>query len=313
MVDVSVIIPTHNRCEILQLCLRELAQQTYPIEKFEVIVVADGCSDNTVQYLEGNISPLTIKVLIRPGNGPAAARNAGARIARSDLFLFIDDDVIPGVNLLQSHVDVHKQNNNVVAVGPYIPPKPGRSDYFLTETYEFWQELFKQMETADGVARFQFVLGGNLSISKTFFDDVAGFNETLKVMEDGELGYRLLKNGAKFCYAKEASAMHMNTTDINKAVHRKFDEGKTSSYLLALHPGIQLSLLEKKTRAVKLAALAIRPGPDTIAHTAQLTLMIFQFLKWRSFWVTSYSFIMDFSFARGVSCAHSEVKSKSAI
>jgi glycosyltransferase involved in cell wall biosynthesis len=48
---VSVIIPTHNRQMYLRLTLDALARQTYSVDRFEVVVVLDGCSDGSVEML----------------------------------------------------------------------------------------------------------------------------------------------------------------------------------------------------------------------------------------------------------------------
>ncbi len=49
---ISIIIPTYNRKELLQRCLNSIMHQDYPKDKYEIIVIDDGSSDETKEYLE---------------------------------------------------------------------------------------------------------------------------------------------------------------------------------------------------------------------------------------------------------------------
>lgn len=84
----SVIIPTHDRLELLKKAVQSVRQQSFP--DFEIIVVDDGSKDGTSDWLVANESWLHG---IRQSNkGPGAARNAGARVARGEYLAFLDSD-----------------------------------------------------------------------------------------------------------------------------------------------------------------------------------------------------------------------------
>jgi glycosyltransferase involved in cell wall biosynthesis len=96
---VSIVIPTHNRALQLRQTLSALAAQTFPHALMEVIVVADGCSDDTLRLMRENtrlyrqgIGGL-LRTFEQPELGPAAARNLGARHAAGRILIFLDDDV----------------------------------------------------------------------------------------------------------------------------------------------------------------------------------------------------------------------------
>jgi len=79
----SVVIPTHDRRDSLLRLLAALEAGTLPPARFEVIVVADGCSDDTVQAAGAAPFSFPVKVLaMHPARGAAAARNLGATEAR---------------------------------------------------------------------------------------------------------------------------------------------------------------------------------------------------------------------------------------
>ena len=86
----TIIIPTHNRPELLRRTLRSLAEQTY--KDFKVIII-----DDSSNYLPPYDEFLKLKnqyiYILRSGvNGPAESRNMGMAIADSEYILFLDDD-----------------------------------------------------------------------------------------------------------------------------------------------------------------------------------------------------------------------------
>src|SRR5688572_29770366 len=85
---ISIIIPAHNEEEFLPTTLAALKQQTY--RPFDTIVVANGCTDDTVEAVRGKCDQLF--ELEERGLGPA--RNLGAAKARGNLLLFLDADTI---------------------------------------------------------------------------------------------------------------------------------------------------------------------------------------------------------------------------
>jgi glycosyltransferase involved in cell wall biosynthesis len=86
----SVIVPTFNRLPSLRNTLDSLFRQDY--SPVEIIVVDDGSTDATPLYLAELASAGAIRHIRQENRGPAAARNAGAAIARGTIIGFTDDD-----------------------------------------------------------------------------------------------------------------------------------------------------------------------------------------------------------------------------
>jgi glycosyltransferase involved in cell wall biosynthesis len=84
----SVIVPTYNRLELLKQTLASIWAQSKA--DFEVIVVDDGSTDETLEYLRSLESK--IEILRQTNRGPGAARNAGAKLARGAYLAFLDSD-----------------------------------------------------------------------------------------------------------------------------------------------------------------------------------------------------------------------------
>src|SRR4051812_22406234 len=84
----SVIIPAYNAADYVDNCLTALGRQETGI-RFEVIVIDDGSTDATLQVVSRFPK---VRLLTQDHQGPAVARNFGARIARGRIILFTDTD-----------------------------------------------------------------------------------------------------------------------------------------------------------------------------------------------------------------------------
>jgi glycosyltransferase involved in cell wall biosynthesis len=113
----SVIIPTHNRRHLLEMTLERLAHQTVDLSTVEVIVVADGCHDDTVDMLRVCSWPFSLRVLQHSQRGSGASRNAAAAVAQAPVLIFLDDDVMAAPELIERHLAAHREGLPAVAIG----------------------------------------------------------------------------------------------------------------------------------------------------------------------------------------------------
>ncbi len=90
--SVSVVIPTHNRADLLPRAVRSALSQTYPVK--EVIVVSDGSEDDTDKVMEELCAedPRVQYVSYHPNKGGNYARNMGIKKSQGDVVAFLDDD-----------------------------------------------------------------------------------------------------------------------------------------------------------------------------------------------------------------------------
>ncbi|RIH87415.1 Hyaluronan synthase [Meiothermus luteus] len=189
----SVIVPTHNRRALLEKKLRLLEVQR---GEFEVVVVADGCTDGTLEFLSQYRPPFPFRFLeLAPGLGAAGARNRGAQAATGDILLFSDDDVMPQPGWIEAHQKAHAQPR-VVAVGRLeLPPElRGTGAAELRGPRAFWWN----------------VTGNNTSLPKALFEEVGGYDPAFSGYggEDPDLGYRLMRAGARLVFLGDAVAVH---------------------------------------------------------------------------------------------------------
>jgi glycosyltransferase involved in cell wall biosynthesis len=102
----SVVIPTYNRLPILEKCLTALEQQRLeaPITAYEVVVVDDGSTDDTVNWLLRNSAAYPhVRLIQQDHGGPAEGRNRGVEHARGDVIVFIDSDLVVTDTFLLCH------------------------------------------------------------------------------------------------------------------------------------------------------------------------------------------------------------------
>ena len=90
--DVSVIIPTYNNGGVLARTLGALLTQTFPPDRYEIVIIDDGSTDGTAEMVGRLRGPVAIRYVAQPKSGRAAARNLGARVARGRILLFLDSD-----------------------------------------------------------------------------------------------------------------------------------------------------------------------------------------------------------------------------
>lgn len=104
---VSVIIPTYNRREYIGEALDSVISQTY--RNLEIIIIDDGSTDNTKEYVETHYRELiesgTIRYIYKEHSGISESRNAGIRNSFGSLLAFIDSDDIWDKDKLRLQVD----------------------------------------------------------------------------------------------------------------------------------------------------------------------------------------------------------------
>ena len=115
--DISVQICTHNRKEVLRAVLESLVDQSLPPERYELVLVDDGCTDGTDEMVAAMGLPYHVEYLRQEHSGLATARNTGIRGANGRIILYIDDDVLADRNLLEEHVRTHDQHEMCVVAG----------------------------------------------------------------------------------------------------------------------------------------------------------------------------------------------------
>jgi len=209
MPSLTIIMPTYNRLAQLQKVLSGLERQNHPLSDFEVVIVSDGSTDGTNEFLHTYVAPLLLRPFVQSNQGAAAARNLAIQMARGELVIFLDDDVVPEPQFVAEHVSAHQRaTGDIVVLGPMLTPPD-----FALKPWVRWEQamLYKQYgDIAAGrwqpTAR-QFYTG-NASLARRHLLAVGGFDITFRRAEDVELAYRLAERGLTFLFNPKAVGYH---------------------------------------------------------------------------------------------------------
>lgn len=207
--QISVVVPTYNRLGRLQHVISALERQQYPAESYEIVVVSDGSSDGTDDYLKAYRSERNLRWFTQANRGPAAARNLAINKAEGEFIVFVDDDVVADPMLLAAHMKARSDaERDVAVIGPLLSPE----GFVMTPWVRWEQEmLMKQYRALQGgvwqASARQFYTG-NASVPRARILAAGGFDENFRRAEDVELAYRLADRGLDFVFAMDAVGMH---------------------------------------------------------------------------------------------------------
>jgi glycosyltransferase involved in cell wall biosynthesis len=188
----SIIIPTYNSSAYIQEAISSALKQDGQL--FEVIVIDDGSTDNTVEVLEKNAS--LIRIIRQENKGAASARNTGIASSKGEYLVFLDSDdlLLPG--MLQSHIDFLEEHPEISLI---------YSDgyrFFINQQGEEIDELMTR--TGEIIPISSTDRPGDLIICRNLFpmdvvtvrkDVVVAegcFDESLSSFEDWDLWFRIV-------------------------------------------------------------------------------------------------------------------------
>jgi len=306
-VTASLIIPTHNRSASLKKMLNTLELQLYPLQNFEVIVVADGCKDDTVEMINNHKPGFHLMLCELPGLGAASARNKGASVANGKYLIFADDDMELSTDFIKEHISLHT-NERIVVIG-YSPFKlESRASIQRMGVREWWEIKFQEMRKNDHRFKYDDLTSGNFSISSQFFKKVIGFNTSLLCREDYELGYRLIKAGAEFRFAYAAKAFHCDeVTNLPRSLQRKKSEGIADIQIKKLHPDFinkeAIYYLSQRSISKSVLMKVVQYFPslsDSFAGYGQRLMNYFEKFKLLSSWSTMNYRLHQYWYLRGL-------------
>jgi GT2 family glycosyltransferase len=305
----SIVIPTHNRRAAVTRLLGALGRQDPVPGRFEVVVVADGCTDGTMEAVRTLDTEFPCTVLEQAASGPAAARNRGAAHAVGDILLFLDDDVEPRPGVLRAHAEFHSQVADGIGIG-YLEPVVTARGFFGVVLRGWWESMFEESRRPGHRYVYSDLLTGHCSLERSAFERLGGFDAALHSHEDYELGYRAIAAGMNLRFVAGATAIHHETSELAKTLRRKVDDGIADVSLLQRYPMLGASLpLARRTApalvgrvAARLAAITPRAGDWFVAGAGWL-LPAYEWMGLRFRWRALLEDLLDYWYWRGIAQA----------
>ena len=250
MPDLSVIVPTRNRAAHLRCMLGGLLEQTFPTDRFELIVVDNGSTDGTAAVVEEfrHKATFDLRSFREDGPGLHRGRHAGLSAARADVLVFADDDILPLPTWLEAIHDVFTDPAVALAGGKNLPhwekDPPPWLDRLWTSTRYIPSlsilDLGDQRRDIDP----RDVWGCNFSVRRAVVEQAKGFHpdsmptELLQLRGDGETHVSRVAAaaGLRAVYDPRASVLHTVSAErmtFDYFERRAFAEGVSTSFHVA--------------------------------------------------------------------------------
>ena len=179
--NISVVIPTYNRYELLKRAVASVMAQTYPPS--EIIIIDDGSIDNTAQ-IEQDFQDL--RYYYQENAGVSSARNIGIQKAQNEWIAFLDSDDEWHKNKLQEQVSFHKNNPDIrMSYTDESWIRDGVEVKIPRKFKKYGGEIFEQCLSHCIIAPSSAI------IHKSLLKSVGVFDEDLEVCEDYDLWLRV--------------------------------------------------------------------------------------------------------------------------
>jgi glycosyltransferase involved in cell wall biosynthesis len=246
---VSIVIPTFRRAQMIGYALEGLTKQTY--RNFEVVVVLKPSGDKTQQVVDAYRKKLNLRLyqFIRSVGGCVTDQlNAGLKLARGEIVVFLDDDAIPAADWLENHVKTYSKSDVGGVSGNVIPSflsgevavqAEGRQSEIIPDYHvslgavgrKIWscplegQEDFLVYISKAGIVDYNFGLakeadgnvtksllgmGANMSVLSAPLKDFKFPSWTYGVAWEQYLGWYLWKKGYTLLFNPKAKVNHLS-------------------------------------------------------------------------------------------------------
>jgi glycosyltransferase involved in cell wall biosynthesis len=225
---VTVIVPAHNARRTIVDCLAGLSRQTAPGGTFEVIVADDGSTDDTADIAERTGA----KTLRLPKRGPAAARNAGARVANGDILLFTDADCVPSPIWVEAMLQGFAESEVVGVKGAYRSRQPELVARFVQLEYEDKYDRMRHERYIDFIDTY------SAGYRRQVFLENGGFDLSFPSasVEDQEFSFRLASKGHRMVFQPAAIVYHQHVNSVCFYFRKKLKIGYWKVLVHRLHP-----------------------------------------------------------------------------
>jgi GT2 family glycosyltransferase len=240
---VSVVIPTHNRIETLRRTIGGYLRHASR-SPFELLVVDDGSSDGTWEYLSAEARcDSRLRPVRQEHAGPARARNLAISRAAGSLLLLAGDDVRPADGLVDGHLAAHEgASPRLVVLGrtEWDPERPITP--VMRHVTGFGGQQFRYAYLKDGQRLgFRYFYSSNLSLRRERLASIPDpFDPSFggAAFEDTDLGYRLMGTSAAILYRSGLLAHHDHPYRLASFAERQRRVGRSAEVLVRKHPGI---------------------------------------------------------------------------
>ena len=213
----SILIPSHNEEDVIYDTLQNIQKIKYPRDYFNVYIIMDNCTDNTLKEFnrfkqDYPFSTNINKIIVNGGSKPKALNKAISYLKennlwKSDNIIILDADNIISDTMLESYDYYHKMYNDILQCRILSANDNNIISQGFTSSFNFMAYGFQYTRNCIGLSAS--LSGTGFSIKRDIFDKV-GFNKCDTLTEDLEFSILCILNGYKIKYVPEEYVLNQH-------------------------------------------------------------------------------------------------------
>lgn len=233
----SIIIPSYNGLHRLKISLPSLFCQS--LSPLEYILVIDGSDDGSIEWIRRQVLPRNFNMAVTSNGGRSTARNLGATLARSDLLIFVDDDIRVPFHFVERHHELQSLYPNSLISGDVQQDLHTDLNVDICAFRKFseqrWSSYIPRHEVFCG---FHFTTQ-NLSINQAVFERLGGFDQRLTDSEDFLLGVHAVRHSIPIYFDPLLVSYHCDYGDLEYLIRRNAEYISSKHRLAELCPDVK--------------------------------------------------------------------------
>ncbi len=276
-IKISVIVCTYNRDKFIYETLSRIAKNTYPTDKYEIILINNNSTDRTdkeCQRFYQDFPDVNYHYYIESTQGLSYARNRGILESNGEVLVFLDDDSFISNNYLQRLADYLEAYPDTDAFGGKIKPlfENNTPPQWLGKWTYSWVSAINKGEKVCIFKGKSYPIGANMGIKRSalpeglFNTSLGRSKDNLMGGEEKELFNRLKKAHKNILYFPEIEVLHVIP-----------EKRTTREYIKKLARGVGKS---EQLRTIK------------ISRTAYIKALGMEFIKWTASIVLCIGYIL---------------------
>jgi glycosyltransferase involved in cell wall biosynthesis len=229
--SIALVLATYNRAKPLARLLGALERQTLSRSEWELVVAVDGSKDDTEEVLTRWTArgTLPLQFFTQDNAGQSVARHKGILRASAEHVIVIDDDMEVCPEFVAEHLAASRTRpGQAVVIGKVVPEKHFMRKPLFTAVQEHYLLLLhRQLERGSLTPNASAFVTQNVSFPRALYLGVGGFDASLRLDEDRELGASMERAGGTFVFAPRAWAIHHSDVgSYEKWARRHYEYGK---------------------------------------------------------------------------------------
>lgn len=233
-ITVSVVVISWNQVDFLRRLVGQLLMQDFDPDRYEVIVVDDGSTDGSREWLATQSDPKLKSVLGTVNRGRSVSRNSGIRVASGSVITMIDGDHTIRPDFVSVHAACHARERCVIV---------GKSDFVDAPDFRALNHYLNHCGAAKMPSGTRlpgrYFLTRNCSVPKDLLLQIGLFDERYTQWggEDLDLGIRLENTGVPIYGEPAAIAIHHHLRPLNALLNQLYVYGRDGiPILIQTHP-----------------------------------------------------------------------------